>query len=179
MLRLLLVGLIVSCGGFSVRAADEAELPRGELVKADELPEGYEASEKKLEVDGSVAYILAVQNPEQNSKVVVMIETRKLSDVDSRRAATKGYINGNASVLEKAGLKVLERVVPDLDKETFTRPVVVTALFESEDGRKFRLHQEIFFTDKGFAVTVLADDDRQFSLLKRWARTIRPTPAAK
>lgn len=177
MLRLLLVGLIVSCGGLSVQAADD--LPRGELVTSDELPPGYEATENRLEVGGTETYLIAVQNPEQNSKVVVMIETRKISDVDSRRAATKGYINGNMSVLEKAGLKVIERVVPDLNKETFTRPVVVTALFETDDGRKFHLHQQIFFTDIGYAVTVLADDDRQFSQLKRWARTIRPTPAKK
>jgi hypothetical protein len=50
----------------------------------------------------------------------------------------------------------------------------VDLVFANGEGKKLWTHQEIFFTDKGFVVQVVAEDPATLANLTKWAKTIKP-----
>jgi hypothetical protein len=155
-------------------AAQEVSLPLPDLVVGEKLPKGYSAKAQDLKSgDKILGKLIVVTKPNQVSKVLVRVELRDLSGLAIRRAATKAYVNGFASSLGDAGYSVIEMSIPDIAKENFEKPVSVGLVFANKDGKKLWTHQEIFFTDKGFAVQVIADDANTFAALKKWANTIK------
>ena len=169
------VALVVMLGPAVAPAQDGARVPIHPLLAAAEPPAGLEPTTVELRDGAKVLGDMVVfSKAGQVSKVVVRIEKRGLAATPARRAATKGYVNGFVSALAEAGFKVVEAKVPDLAKESFETAIPVGIVVANAEGKKLWTHQEIFFTDVGFAVQVIAEDPETLAALTRWARTIKP-----
>ncbi len=58
--------------------------------------------------------------------------------------------------------------------ETFENPIAVKFAFVHANGAKRWTHSEIFFTNVGYGVHVIADDEQTLESLTAWAKTVRP-----
>ena len=149
--------------------------PLHDLLVAAKLPEGYQAAAKEVKAgDKVLGTLITVSKPNEINKVIVRIEMSDRSAVPARRAATKAYINGFAADLANAGFSVTEKQIPDIDKESFEKPVGVDLVFANGEGKKLWTHQDIFFTDKGFVVQAIAEDSATLAKLTKWAKTVKP-----
>jgi hypothetical protein len=175
-------GLIIALGVnllplSGTRANDGDSIGLDELLQAAKLPEGYRPATQDLKVADKVAgRMIVIDKPGQVSKVVVRVELRDLSAVPARRAAAKAYINSLASSLAESGYRLVEKKLPDIGTETFEKPISVELVFANRDGKKPWTREEIFFTDKGFVVQVIAEDADTLVDLTKWAKTIKPAP---
>ena len=146
-----------------------------DLLVSANLPQGYQATAQDIKQGNTVmGHMILVSKPNQASNAIVMIEMRDFSPVPARRAAAKAYVNGSASSLRERGFKVIEKNIPDMVQESFDKPVTVEVVFADASGKKMWMHHEIFFTDKGFDVAVLADNPGMLQTLTTWAKTVRP-----
>jgi hypothetical protein len=146
-----------------------------EQLVAVKLPKGFQSTTQDIKAgDKIIGNMIVISQPDQVSRVIVRIELRDLTAVPARRAAVKGYVNGFAASLSDAGYKVVEKHIPDVAKESFDKPISVGAVFADSEGKKLWTHQEIFFTDKGFVVQVIAEDPDTLKSLMKWAKTVKP-----
>ena len=100
--------------------------------------------------------------------VLIKVEIRDLSKRGFRVAACKGYINGFATSLKEAGYKITAHKAPDIEKSDFKTPVVVDLTFANDEGTIILVKKTMFFTTKGYDVTVLATDEhRLFDKINR------------
>jgi hypothetical protein len=144
------------------------------------LPTGYAASGKDLKVkDKVVGHQILITKEGQVSKVNVQIDFADRSEIAARRGATKAYVNSFAEGMGSAGYKVESSKIPDIAAAKFDTPIGVDLTLVNGEGKKLFSHQEIFFTDKGFMVQVLADDAKTLESLTTWAKTIKPKKAEK
>ncbi len=156
-------------------AQDGDVVPLHDLLVSAKLPQGYQAKTNDVKLDGKVVGTeIIVSQPNVLAKVIVRIDPSNRSAGPSRRAATKAYINGFAEKLAASGFKVTDKKIPDISKEPFEKPVQVDLAFANADGINILTHHEIFFTDKGFAVQVVADDAATLAKLTEWAKTVKP-----
>jgi hypothetical protein len=160
----------------SLLAQDGDSAPLHDQLVAAKLPADYQAATQQLRAgDKVMGTLIVVSKPNEISKVIARIELSDRSAAPARRAATKAYINGFAADLANAGFKVTEKNIPDIDKESFEKPIGVDLTFANGEGKKLLTHQEIFFTDKGFVIQVIAEDSATLAKLMKWAKTIKPT----
>ena len=159
----------------SALAQDGDSVPLHDLLVAAKLPEDYQAATQQIKAgDKILGDLVVVSKPNVIAKVIARIDLSDRSAVPARRAATKAYINGFAADLADAGFKVTEKNIPNIDKESFEKPVLVDLTFANGEGKKLLTHQEIFFTDKGFVIQVVAEDSATLAKLTKWAKSIKP-----
>ncbi len=175
--------LTLSESGFG-QALDEASIIRASqetLLSMPEPPLGYTVSKHPIAADGKlVGFQVQIMKEDAVSKVLIKVETRDLSDRAVRRGACKGYVNGFASGLKEAGFKITDQKIPDIAKFDFKTPVVVDLTFANDEGTTLLVKKRMFFTAKGYDVTVIAMTDGELQLLDKWAAQIRPAaPASK
>lgn len=164
----------------SKKAKEEKRVDIEGLVTAAPLPKDYEIKRQDIENAGKVlGYKLLLTNDDTVSKAIVSIENRKVSSREEKVAATKGYINGPARTFAEAGLKLVDKKIPDLDKADFDEPVVVDLVYEKEDGDQLLVQIRAFFTDVGHSVLVVADSKDNYNLLARWAKSVEGKPTEK
>ena len=120
-----------------------------QLVTMPEPPLGYSVTKHPL-VAGEklIGFQIQAIKEESVDKVLIKVELREIKVKEARSAATKAYINGLASGLVKAGLKVTNQKLPDFSKHDFTKPIVAEVQFES-DELDIYMHKRIFFTPRG------------------------------
>lgn len=156
-------------------AADQEKTSLNDFLESASLPADYEAATQDLKnKDLVIGHLVVISKPDQASKVVAQIDLSDRSKEASRRAAAKAYVNGLASTLAKQGYKVVSKRFPDFEKEKFEDPVQVDLGFKNDDGNDLLIHQEIFFTDKGFVIQVVADNQKDLESLTKWAKSIKP-----
>lgn len=174
----LVLGLNAAASG---QALDPAvvELASSEtLLVMPEPPIGYAASKHALMVGERLAgFRVLVTKEGVVSKVLINIETRDLSVREARVAAYKGYVNGFAKGLEEQGFKATKRELPDFEKSDFKTPLEVDATFANAEGTTIHVKKRIFFTTKGYDLTVIAENERDLKLLADWSAQIQPAPA--
>jgi hypothetical protein len=175
-----LLGLAVTLFLVSMPSAtgqDPPTFPLPDLLQAAPLPKGYLTNTHDLKFgDYVIGHIIVVGKPNEFSKVTVQIEMRDLSDIKNRRKTANSYINGLTTTLANAGFKVVEAVSPDLEKESFDKPISASGAYANSDGKKLWTYQEISFTDKGFLVQIVADDPETLKSLTEWAKSVKPKP---
>lgn len=156
-------------------AADEEKASLNDFLESATLPADYEAAAQELKnKEQVIGHLVVISKPDQVSKVVAQIDLSDRSKEASRRAAAKAYVNGLASTLSQQGYKVVSKKFPHFEKEKFDEPVQVDLGFKNDEGSELLIHQEIFFTDKGFVVQVVADNKKDLEALTKWAKSIKP-----
>ncbi len=148
------------------------------LLTMPEPPLGYTVSKHPLVAgDKLLGFQVQVMQEDAVSKVLVKVETRDLSDHGRRVAACKGYDNGFASSLKEAGFKLTASKLPDIQKHDFKTPVVVDLTFANDEGKTLLVNKRMFFTTKGFDVTIIATDESDLKRLTEWAAQIHAAPS--
>ncbi len=95
-------------------------------------------------------------------------------NVNNRRNAARRYIKGARKVISAAKMKLAEENIPDVESATFEKPLVVELMGEGDSDKEIFVHQEIFFTDKGYNVLVTGEDEDAVATLVKWVQTIKP-----
>jgi hypothetical protein len=175
------LSLLITCALTTLTNAqelDDAAIVRASmetLLSMPEPPLGYAVTKHPLiGGDQLLGFQVQVMKEDAVSKVLIKVETRDLSDRGFRVAACKGYVNGFASGLKDAGFKITAHKVPDIEKSDFKTPVVVDLTFANDEGTTILVNKRMFFTTKGFDITVLATDENDLKLLTDWAAQIGP-----
>ena len=145
------------------------------LVTAQPMPEGYAVSRNELK-DGEklLGYQLVFTKEGVVSKVTVTIEERKLSDKGHKIAALKGYINGTAKSFAAAGLKLVKKDIPDIEKLNVNNRTKCSLAYKTAEGGDIWIQMQILFTDIGYNIMVVADIEGDYKALTKWAETIQP-----
>ena len=144
------------------------------LITAAPLPSDYSVSrENFLHGDKVVGHKLLVTKDGSVSKVIVQIENRRLATRDEKAAAAKDYVLGVMQSLHQAGLKAVEKNLPRIEKSEFKTRQVADFIYERrDDGSRLFVQMQFFFTDRGYTVLVVSDNEQDHTLLTRWARSV-------
>ena len=145
------------------------------LVTAQPVPEGYAASLNELK-DGEtlLGHQLVFSKEGAVSKVMVTVEERKLPDKAHKITALKGYINGTAKSFAAAGLKLVKKDLPDIEKVNVNERTKCSLTYKTAEGGDIFLQIQILFTDVGYNIMVVADNEGDYNVLTKWAETIEP-----
>jgi hypothetical protein len=181
--------LIVAAALFAVVSPAHAQLksdPRDKtrarritienLITAAPLPADYEVSREDF-LDGNkvVGHKLLLARDRAVSKIIVQIESRKLTTRDEKAAAAKDYVLGVMQSFHQAGLTTVEKKLPDIAKNDFKKRALADFIYKHpEDGRRLYVQMQIFFTDRGYTVLVVSDNEDDHASLTRWARSVLP-----
>lgn len=171
----------VSAAAFYAQAAPPKKADRVAvegLITADPLPEGYAATKTELKEDDKLgAYLLVFSKEGAVSKVAVTIETRTLTNRAEKIAALKGYVNGTTQTLTNAGMKLVKKKIPNLDKVNVDKRTTCEFVYETAEGAPIDVQIQVFFTDNGHDVLVIADNKDDYKALTKWAKSIRGVEA--
>jgi hypothetical protein len=149
------------------------------LVTAQPVPEGYDVTPNELkEGDELLGRQLLITKEGAVSKVSVTAETRDLPEKDYKLAALKGYVNGTTKTLSEAGLKLVKKQIPDVEKLNVNKRTKCSFVYERPDGSEIYVQMQIFFTNHGHSVLVIADNKDDYKSLTKWADTIEPIKEA-
>ena len=160
------------------QAPDDAAILRAStetLLSMPEPPLGYAVTKHPLAAgEQLVGFQVQLMKEDAVSKVLIKVETRDLSDRGFRVAACKGYVNGFASGLRGAGYNITAHKLPDIENADFKTPVVVDLTFANDEGATILVNKRMFFTTKGYDVTVIATDENDLKMLTDWATQVQP-----
>lgn len=150
------------------------------LITADPLPKGYAATKTELKEEEKLeAYLLMFTKEGAVSKVAVTIETRTLTNRAEKIAALKGYVNGTTQTLTNAGMKLVKKKIPNIDKVNVEKRTTCEFVYETAEGAPIDVQIQVFFTDKGHDVLVIADNKDDYKALTKWAKSIRGVEASE
>ena len=182
--------ILLAVALFSVEAPAEAQSKAGsrdksaiarridieKLITAAPLPEGYSiARENFLNGKKLVGHKLLMTKEGALAKVIVQIENRKVATDEDKRAAAKDYVLGVMQSFREAGLRAVEKKLPEIDKNDFKKRALAEFIYERpEDGSRLFVQMQLFFTDRGHAVLIISDNEADHALLTRWARSVMP-----
>lgn len=93
-------------------------------------------------------------------------------------AALKGYINGTNQTLIDAGLKLVKKQIPDIEKLDVDKRTKCSFVYQRPDESEIYVQIQIFFTSHGHNVLVIADNQDDYNSLAKWADTIEPVKKA-
>jgi hypothetical protein len=146
------------------------------LITAAPLPADYQVSrEVFLNGEKIVGDKLMLTRDEAVSKVIVQIENRKLATRDERAAAAKDYVLGVMQSFHQAGLRAVEKKLPELEKNEFKKQTLADFIYKRPaDGGRLFVQLQVFFTDRGYTVLVISDNEQDHALLTHWARSVLP-----
>jgi hypothetical protein len=145
------------------------------LVTAQPVPEGYSVSLNELKNGETLlGHQLVFSKEGAVSKVMVTVEERKLPDKAYKITALKGYINGTAKSFAGAGLKLVKKDLPDMEKVDVNKRTRCSLTYKTAEGGDIFIQMQILFTDVGYNVMVVADNDGDYQALTKWAETIEP-----
>jgi len=146
------------------------------LITAAPLPADYEVSrEVFLNGEKIVGDKLMLTREGAVSKVIVQIENRKLATRDEKAAAAKDYVLGVMQSFHEAGLKAVEKKLPELEKNDFKQRSLADFIYKRpENGRRLYVQMQVFFTNRGYIVLVVSDNEQDHALLTHWARSVLP-----
>jgi len=146
------------------------------LITATPLPAEYSVSlENFLNGDKVVGHKLLITKGGAISKVIVQIENRKLATRDGKAGAAKDYVLGVMQSFHQAGLRAVEKKIPAIEKSDFKKREFADFIYERrEDASRLFVQMQFFFTDRGYTVLVISDNEVDHVLLTRWARSVLP-----
>jgi hypothetical protein len=158
--------------------------PLGGIVLAPELPEGFKADVRDLgaegraagvDVAGTIVILSSAQKLAEGRLAGVYVgkEDRFLPNDAYKITAYKGYINGASGAWTSRGYRVEHKEIPELDSIDPNKPIRARITFRRDDHR-IEVGHLIYFTDRGFHISITADHDDDFKMLSKWAESIRP-----
>lgn len=146
-----------------------------ELVTSAPLPEGYGVTHNEIK-DGEtlLGHQLVFTKEGVVSKVVATVEERNLPDKDYKMAALKGYVNGTTKSLVGAGLKEVKKDIPDIKRININKRTKCSFVYQNAEGGDIYVQIQVFFTNVGYNILVVGDNEHDYKLLAKWAETIQP-----
>jgi hypothetical protein len=146
------------------------------LITAAPLPADYQVSrEVFLNGEKIVGDKLMLTRDKAVSKVIVQIENRKLATRGEKAAAAKDCVLGIMQSFHEAGLRAVEKQLPELEKNDFKKRTFADFIYERpRDGSQLYVQMQVFFTDHGYTVLVVSDNEHDHALLTHWARSVLP-----
>jgi hypothetical protein len=168
-----IVAIFLFVGGAEGQTAKPVTIEN--LVTAQPVPEGYAASLNELK-DGEtlLGHRLVFTKEGAVSKVMVSVEERKLPDKGHKVTALKGYINGTAKSLAAAGLKLVKKDIPDIEKVDVNKRTKCSLTYKTGEGGDIFVQLQILFTDVGYNIMVIADNEDDYTALAKRPETIQP-----
>lgn len=145
------------------------------LVTAQPLPEGYAVTLNELKNGETLlGHQLVFTKEGVVSKVMVTVEERKLPNKDHKITTLKAYVNGTAKSFAAAGLKLVKKDLPDIEKVNVNKRTKCSLIYKTAEGGDIFTQMQILFTDVGYNIVVIADNEGDFKALTKWAETIEP-----
>lgn len=150
------------------------------LLTAEPLPAGYDCTPSELKDDNGalLGHQLVFTKEGVVSKVMVKIENRKLPDRAHKKTTLKAYVNGTVHMFNDAGLKLVKKKLPDIEKVNVANRTTCDLVYQTAEGAEIDVQIQVFFTDVGYLVTVIADSQNDYKTLTKWAKTIQPAKGA-
>ncbi len=149
---------------------------RQPLVTMHEPPLGFIVAKQPLILEGElIGFQVQVLSEEAVDKVAVNVELRDLSEHPHRVAATKAYVNATVDELKSHGFtpQPLDSP-PDVESHNFDTPFVIDIKLVDEAGITLLIRKRIFFTDKGYNMTIISSKEQGLEQLDDWAKSIKP-----
>lgn len=145
------------------------------LVSAQPVPDGYDMTANELkDGDTLLGHQLVFTKEGAVSKVMVTIEQRKLPDNDHKMTALKGYVNGTAKSFADAGLKLVKKELPDMEKVNVNKRTKCSLVYQTAEGGEIFVQMQILFTNVGYNIVVIGDNAKDYQALAKWAQSIEP-----
>jgi len=162
------------------RSADSMDRPASNritienLITAAPLPEDFWISrENFLDGDRVVGHKLLLTRERAVSKVIVQIQKRRIATREEKAGAAKASVIAITESFHEAGLKVIEKKLPDLGKSDFKKRMFMDFIYEKpRDGSRLYVQMQIFFTDQAHTVVVISESREVHDRLTRWARSV-------
>jgi hypothetical protein len=145
------------------------------LITAAPLPDGYEIERRDIkEGDKLLGHKLTLTKDGAVSKVIVSIDRQKIATREEKVTAAKTYIYGIIQSFRAAGLKPVEKEIPEIDDHDFKKRVTANLVYKDPaNGSRFMVQIQIFFSDLGHTVLVVSDNEEDHAVLTKWARSVR------
>jgi hypothetical protein len=86
----------------------------------------------------------------------------------------KGYINGTAKGFAAAGLELVKKDIPDIKKVNVDKRTKCSLTYKTAEGGDIFIQMQILFTDVGYNIMVVADNEGDYKALSKWAETMQP-----
>ena len=171
---------LIACSTVLFPGPDQERVTIAGLVTAEPVPEGYDVTSNDIKNgDEVLGHQLLITKDGAVSKVSVTVETRDLTDRPHKIAALKGYINGTNKTLSDAGLKLVKKHIPDMEKVNVDKRTRCNFIYQRPDGSEIYVHIQVCFTNHGHNVLVIADNQDDFKSLGKWAESIEPVKKQK
>lgn len=161
-------------------ALAEDSVPLNESLVSAKLPDGFEAKDQYIDAPG-VPFklkitVVACSKPLPRATIESAPEDHPPS-TKSRRDFVRGFLHATTAddgTAAKQGLRVVSKVVPDLETETFEKHVPIVIVYVNPKGAKILTYHEVFFADNSYVVSVTGVKGDEFNQLKKWATTVKP-----
>ena len=146
-----------------------------------EPPLGFTVSKHPVVVDGKLlGFQVQLLKEDSITKAIIKVELTDRSERATRVAACKGYVNGLATELKASGFKLTDKKLPDIETSDFAEPIVVDMTFEDAANTKVFVKKRMFFTNKGYDITLMSEDLSELQLLADWSTQVHsPAPQVK
>ena len=165
----------LSVSSAALKARRRSTVTIENLVTAQPVPEGYAVSLNELKNGETLlGHQLVFSKEGAVSKVMVSVEERKLPDKAHKITALKGYINGSAKSFAAAGLKLAKKDIPDMEKVNVDNRTKCSLTYKTAEGGDIFIQMQILFTEVGYNIMVVADNEGDYKALTKWAETIQP-----
>jgi hypothetical protein len=147
------------------------------LITAEPLPDHYEIERRDIrQADRLLGHKLTLTREGAVSKAIVSVDRQFVATRAEKVTTAKAYIYEIVQSFRAAGLKPVEKELPDIDEHDFRKRVTANLVYKDPaDKRRLQVQIQIFFTDRGHTVLVVSDDEEDHELLTRWARSVRGT----
>ena len=171
-----MISLVLANGIAHGQVKKETRVSLDGLATSESPPEGYQVRRLDDIVQNGkvVAHKLLLMKDGTASKVSITIEKTERKTQAQRVAAFKGYVNGTAELFRSAGLKLTDKSIPDTEKADFSQRQIAELTYALNDGGKLLVQLQVFFTDEGHNIVVIATNEQDLALLAKWASSVKP-----
>jgi hypothetical protein len=170
---------IVSCVALYLPAAAFADdlVPLTDTLVAEKVPDGFQAKTEVVENKDAPFKTTITKVGRSHNPNAVSITTGLRGESWSVKDR-KDFVRGTIDPLTSAkgfpgGFQVVDKVIPDLDHETFDKPGSFLVVLGNDQGTKLFLYNEIFFTKNSYSIMIVGFKGYDFNRLKKWAKTIK------
>ncbi|MGH7135275.1 MAG: hypothetical protein ACREHD_06005 [Pirellulales bacterium] len=77
-----------------------------------------------------------------------------------------------SQTLTGAGMKLVKQKIPNLEKANLDKRVIADFVFQSTDGNELHVQVQVFFTEVGHNVMVVANNKDDLKMLSTWAKSV-------
>lgn len=69
---------------------------------------------------------------------------------------------------------MVKKELPDIEKVSFDKRTECSFVFQNADGGDIYVQTQILFTDVGYNIVVIGDNEDDYKTLSKWSESIEP-----